>query len=123
LGVDGTGTAKHTIDAMATVDVSGIKIHYEIAGDGPPIVLTHGLTGSLQDARGSRGWIDFLANSGRQVIGLDLRGHGSGCGMATSVAGRNSGNTIGRRRLNMAPISEVVRGLEQCAAAWNSYGR
>jgi pimeloyl-ACP methyl ester carboxylesterase len=62
---------------MATVDVSGVKIHYEIAGNGPPIVLVHGLASRLQGNWGQFGWIDFLTAAGRQVIGLDLRGHGS----------------------------------------------
>jgi pimeloyl-ACP methyl ester carboxylesterase len=62
---------------MATVDVSGIKIHYEISGNGPPIVLAHGFGSSLQDNWGSTGWIHFLTAAGRQVMGLDFRGHGS----------------------------------------------
>jgi pimeloyl-ACP methyl ester carboxylesterase len=62
---------------MATLDVSGVKIHYEIAGNGPPIVLIQRFASRLQGNWGQYGWIEFLTAAGRQVVGLDLRGHGS----------------------------------------------
>ena len=33
---------------MPFVDSSGVNIHYHVEGDGPPLVLQHGLTSSLQ---------------------------------------------------------------------------
>src|SRR5262249_18487650 len=64
-----------------TVDVNGIRLHYEIHGahDGPsgarpPLLLLHGFTGSAGD------WLfagrDQLAR-GHLVIAPDARGHGS----------------------------------------------
>jgi pimeloyl-ACP methyl ester carboxylesterase len=44
---------------------------------GPPIFLVHGFTHSLHTNWVSTGWIDFLTDAGRQVIALDLRGHGN----------------------------------------------
>jgi len=47
-----------------------------VIGEGPPIVLVHGFTSSLEGNWGQSGWIDFLVAQGRAVVGLDCRGHG-----------------------------------------------
>ncbi len=53
-------------------DVNGIRLYYEIHGSGKPLVLLHGGLG----ATGMFGAnLDALAK-GRQVIGVDLQGHG-----------------------------------------------
>jgi pimeloyl-ACP methyl ester carboxylesterase len=62
---------------MPTVRSGDERIHYEVSGHGPPIVLVHGFSSSLERDWRRNGWIDFLVDDGRQVIGLDLRGHGS----------------------------------------------
>lgn len=33
---------------MPYVDNSGVSIHYHVEGEGPPLVMQHGLTNSLQ---------------------------------------------------------------------------
>jgi pimeloyl-ACP methyl ester carboxylesterase len=43
----------------------------------PPVVLVHGLAGSAATTWRDAGWFDLLADAGRQVVGLDLPGHGS----------------------------------------------
>lgn len=50
----------------------GEKIHVHISGDGPPVVMLHGWTGSHQD------WFPFLAslNLHHRVYRWDARGHG-----------------------------------------------
>jgi pimeloyl-ACP methyl ester carboxylesterase len=62
---------------MATVDSRGVPIHYEIVGTGEPIVLVHGFSSSFEQNWQRSGWVDFLVDAGRRVIGLDCRGHGS----------------------------------------------
>jgi pimeloyl-ACP methyl ester carboxylesterase len=47
------------------------------AAAGPPVVLVHGFAGSTDRTWGAAGWLDLLADLGRQVIGIDLLGHGS----------------------------------------------
>ena len=34
---------------MPYVDNAGVRIHYHVEGDGPPLVLQHGLTSSLKN--------------------------------------------------------------------------
>lgn len=59
--------------AMPEVQLHGHRLSYRLAGDGPPILLVHGITSS------SRTWeavIDGLAEH-HTVIAPDLPGHGS----------------------------------------------
>ena len=57
---------------MAYADVNGINLYYEIHGTGRPLVLLHGGLG----ATGMFGPnLEALAK-GRQLIGVDLQGHG-----------------------------------------------
>jgi pimeloyl-ACP methyl ester carboxylesterase len=52
----------------------GIRIHYEVEGDGPPLVLMHGFTGHLRRWY-LYGYVAALRNSFRLVL-IDARGHG-----------------------------------------------
>jgi pimeloyl-ACP methyl ester carboxylesterase len=63
------GTTK---DVGQYADVNGIKLYYEIHGTGRPLVLLHGGLGAIET------WgpnLPALAK-GRQVIAIDLQGHG-----------------------------------------------
>ena len=57
---------------MPTVNRDGIALHYEVAGAGPAIVLTHGF---LCDGSLFAEQVPALAR-GHRVINVDLRGHG-----------------------------------------------
>src|SRR3546814_1599213 len=41
-----------------------------------PVVLVHGFGTSFELTWVHNGWVDLLADEGRQVIGVDLLGHG-----------------------------------------------
>jgi len=53
-------------------DVNGIKLYYEIHGTGRPVILLHGGLGAIEMFGPN---LPALAK-GRQVIGVDLQGHG-----------------------------------------------
>ena len=53
-------------------DVNGIKLYYEIHGSGKPLVLLHGGLGSTEMFEPNLGEL----SKGRQVIAVDLQGHG-----------------------------------------------
>jgi pimeloyl-ACP methyl ester carboxylesterase len=53
----------------------GVRIHYEIEGDGPPIVLLHGGLGNLKDWC-RVGYVDYLKGD-YQLVLIDVRGHGA----------------------------------------------
>lgn len=43
----------------------------------PPVVLVHGFGTSYDLTWVSNGWVDLLADEGRDVVGVDLLGHGT----------------------------------------------
>jgi pimeloyl-ACP methyl ester carboxylesterase len=57
---------------MSCLERDGVRIHYEIAGTGPALLLTHGFTGSSVDFAKN---VAALARK-HTVISWDLRGHG-----------------------------------------------
>lgn len=61
---------------MAVFTHDGFSLHYEVHGEGRPVVLLHGITVSFAGNYAGFGWIERLRARGLQVIGLDFRGHG-----------------------------------------------
>jgi len=59
---------------MPYVDSSGVKIHYHVEGDGPTLVLQHGLTSSLENWY-AYGFVEELRKDYRLIL-VDARGHG-----------------------------------------------
>lgn len=60
---------------MPYADSQGVRIHYEVEGEGTPLVLHHGFTDSLQDWY-EAGYIDALKQDYRLIL-IDARGHGA----------------------------------------------
>jgi pimeloyl-ACP methyl ester carboxylesterase len=54
----------------------GVRIAYDVTGEGKPIVLIHGFASSREQNWRSTGWIDRLAAEGFSVASFDCRGHG-----------------------------------------------
>ena len=65
-------TAPMTTTTSGYAPVNGIQLYYEIHGSGEPLVVLHGGLGSIAMYGAT---IDALAQH-RQVIGVDLYGHG-----------------------------------------------
>ena len=59
---------------MPYVNSHGVRIHYQTEGDGPPLVLQHGFTDSL-DGWYEYGYVPALQHHYRLIL-LDARGHG-----------------------------------------------
>ena len=55
---------------MAYAAVNGLNMYYEVHGEGPPLLLLHGGTGSIPEK-----WIPFFAPPFR-VIAMEQMGHG-----------------------------------------------
>lgn len=54
----------------------GLKIAYEIAGAGAPVLLVHGFGSSRAQNWRATGWYRALTEAGFQLIAMDCRGHG-----------------------------------------------
>ena len=97
---------------MPHLDVNGVKIYYEVHGEGPPLVLCHGLSGDTQ------AWVNQLpAFSQRyQVVTWDARGHGRSDSPADPAA------------YGLSQFAEDLRalldhlGIEQTCLAGHSMG-
>jgi len=59
---------------MAYAENDGIKIYYDVVGNGPPFVLVHALFGSHAGPK-DLGYVDLLKDC-FQLILVDVRGHG-----------------------------------------------
>jgi pimeloyl-ACP methyl ester carboxylesterase len=57
---------------MPKIDRDGVKIHYEVHGDGPPLILTHGYSSTSGMWSGQ---IEALSRRHKLVV-WDMRGHG-----------------------------------------------
>lgn len=62
--------------ATKSFDSNGVPIHYVDRGQGPPVVLIHGFTGSAVRHWEAPGVIQALESAGYRVIAMDCRGHG-----------------------------------------------
>jgi pimeloyl-ACP methyl ester carboxylesterase len=57
---------------MPKIDRDGVKIYYEVHGDGPPLILTHGYSSTSAMWQGQ---IEALSKHHKLVV-WDMRGHG-----------------------------------------------
>lgn len=60
---------------MPFVDRQGVKIHYEVEGDGSPLLLHPGAAGDLESWR-LAGYVNALRSEHRLIL-MDHRGHGA----------------------------------------------
>jgi pimeloyl-ACP methyl ester carboxylesterase len=95
----------------ATLAVNGIDLHYEIAGEGEPLLLLHGMTGCCGD------WVyagrDQLVSAYR-LIAPDARGHGRSTNPLKSLTHRQCA-------LDTLALLDHL-GIERCRAIGASFG-
>ncbi len=61
---------------MATANVNGIDLYYEVRGAGPTLVWLHGLMEAIARSREIGEGVEELAERGFRVVSYDARGHG-----------------------------------------------
>ena len=61
---------------MPSFNSDGVEIAYQVAGEGPPILLIHGFASNARVNWQEPGWVRTLERDGRMVISIDNRGHG-----------------------------------------------
>jgi pimeloyl-ACP methyl ester carboxylesterase len=96
-----------------TVDSGGVMLWGEYSGDGPAIVLLHGLTATRRYVvMGSR----LLQRSGLRVVSYDARGHGS-----SAAAGERGAYRYEDLASDLGAVLEAM-GLERVILAGASMG-
>ena len=68
-------SARQADTARYYTSFDGVKIYYEVKGNGYPVVLIHGFTGNGEGWKTGKLYYN-LVNSGYKVILLDQRGNG-----------------------------------------------
>ena len=61
---------------MPQFSSNGVAIHYDVAGEGAPVLLVHGFASNARANWVDTGWVTALTKAGRMVITFDHRGHG-----------------------------------------------
>src|SRR5262249_31431274 len=77
---------------QAHAPVNGLKMYYEIHGNGEPIVLLHGAFVNI-----STNWTDAIArlSKSRKVIAVDMQGHGRTADIDRDISYENLADDIG----------------------------
>ena len=85
--------------------VNGIKMYYELYGEGEPLVLIHG---GLTTIGEMQGWVEPLAKR-RRVIAVEMQGHGRTADMERPMSLPTMGDDIAAllHHLNI-PIADLV---------------
>ena len=94
-----------------TQNPDGTNINYEVMGEGPPLVLQHGLLSDLNTWK-SRGYVDALQDS-FQLILIDSRGHGQ--------SDKPDNPTAYELRTRVTDIATVLNELEIKQAHYMGY--
>ncbi|MFT3986496.1 alpha/beta fold hydrolase [Aestuariivirga sp.] len=61
---------------MHRFNSGGVDIAYDMAGEGPPVLLIHGFASNGRVNWVDTGWVKTLVDAGHQVFTIDNRGHG-----------------------------------------------
>jgi len=85
-------------------------------GQDPPVLLVHGFASSAEHNWRQPGWLDLLADCGRETIAVDLPGHGT-----VSPAGPKPADPAGYQEVE-AHVAASVEGREPVDAIGFSAG-
>ncbi len=90
---------------MPYADNAGTRIHYEVEGAGPPLVLQHGFTQCLEDWS-ECGYVAVLRTRYRLIL-IDARGHGG-----SDKPHDEASYTLDRRAADVTAVLDAV-GVEK----------
>lgn len=96
---------------MAIAEIHGFQMHYEERGEGEPLLLLHGFTGSGAD------WVHVFPSGlpdGFRSIVVDLRGHGRSTNPSRAFTFRQSARDV------LALLDRL--GIDRCKAIGMSAG-
>jgi pimeloyl-ACP methyl ester carboxylesterase len=97
-----------------TVERDGARLSGEVVGEGPPIVLAHGLTASRRYVvHGSR----VLPRQGFRAVSYDARGHGE-----SDAAPDGGGYAYGELAGDLGAVVDQVSGGRRCVLVGHSMG-
>lgn len=71
--------------------VNGLKMYYEVHGNGEPVVLLHGAFMTITN--NWNGWIEELAKT-RKVIAIEMQGHGRTADIARDMTSENLADDV-----------------------------
>lgn len=89
-------------------DVNGLKMYYEIYGQGKPLVLIHGGGSTIQTSFGRI--IPLLAKH-RQIIGVELQAHGHTNDRNTNLSFEQDANDVAKLLDNLAISKADILGF------------
>jgi pimeloyl-ACP methyl ester carboxylesterase len=73
----------------------------------PPVALVHGFASSTEHNWGATGWLDLLADAGREVIGVDLPGHGRAARPTDPEAYASVESDVGEALRGRGPVDAI----------------
>jgi pimeloyl-ACP methyl ester carboxylesterase len=91
---------------MPYVNNGGVRIHYQVEGEGPALVLQHGFTESVTDWYES-GYVGALTPDYRLIL-IDARGHG-----ASDKPHDPDAYALNRRVSDVAAVLDIIPNYKQ----------
>jgi pimeloyl-ACP methyl ester carboxylesterase len=88
------------------VEINGVDLHYEMAGDGEPLLWLHGFMGAGPDWK----YIFKEPPVGFRLIAPDLRGHGASTNPSGEFSFRQAANDV--KELLGSGVSRSIRRCE-----------
>ena len=97
---------------MSKIDVNGVGVHYQTKGDGPPVILVHGLTASIAFWYNTKVFPELINQF--RVTAYDLKGHGYSQSTPTGYTSRDLAG-------DLVALMDTL-GIERARIIGHSYG-
>ena len=115
---------KTALGAQKTIEIDGVKLHYADEGQGPAVVLIHGVYGSLYDYKLSI--FDELKKN-YHTLAFDMPGHGSSTRPRSRMNLADHGRYLHKALKKLGwpcyPMAAPLPGTKSRQLRSNSHGR